>query len=165
MIRGTDEAMPTTPDHDNPEPYPWTLAELAAAIAIFSHANVRSARGGKALGDAMSTLLRPSELATQTLDRLGVNAYEPDGQLQPLSSLIAQLERANPAHSDYWRIFGIQTGATISQLVRYRADTLSNLANQVGSSEDALLLMSDTKDLVGEPPRYNRLRQLDDEER
>lgn len=157
--------MPATSERDNPEPYPWALAELAAAIAIFSHANVKSARGGKALGDAMNTLLRPSDLSTQTLDRLEIDAYELDGRLQSLTSLIAQLERANLAHSDYWRIFGIQTGATISQLVRYGAETLTNLAIQVGNSDEADLLLADTCELVGQPPRYNRLRQLNDEGR
>ena len=157
--------MSTEPERDNPEPYPWAIAELAASIAIFSHANVKSTRGGKALGDGMGMLLRPSDLATQTLVRLRIDAYESDGRLQPLSSLIAQFERAKPAHADYWRIFGIQTGATISQLVRYGAEMLRNLAVQVRSSEDVELLLADTRELVGPPPRYNRLRQPNDEER
>ena len=97
--------------------------------------------------------------------RLDIDAYDPDGQLQPLSSLIARFERANPAHADYWRIFGIQTGATISQLVRYGSETLRNLATQVCASEDVELLLADTRELVGPPPRYNRLRQASDEER
>jgi hypothetical protein len=103
----------------------------------------------------MSVLLRPSELTTQTLDRLGVQPYHDDGTLRPLSELIAQLEAANPPHADYWRIFGISAGSTLSQLVRYGAATLRNLAAQVGKSEDAELLLADTRELVGEPPRYN----------
>ncbi len=103
--------MPQEPDNDNPELYPWALDEMAAAIAVFSHANVRSTRGGKALREAMGALLQPSDLTTQTLDRLEIEAYESDGRLKPLAALIDQLERANPPHADYWRIFGIQAGA------------------------------------------------------
>ena len=165
MIRRIGEMMPRANGRDIPESYPWAIAELAAAIAIFSHANVKSTRGGKALGDAMGMLLRPSELATQTLSRLEIEAYTPDGRLEPLSALIAQFERANPAHADYWKIFGIQTGATISQLVRYGADTLRSLATQVTASEDVELLLADTRELVGTPPRYNRLQQPGEEER
>lgn len=157
--------MPQTPEKDNPERYPWALDELAAAIAVFSHANVRSTRGGKALRESMVALLQPSDLTTQTLNRLGIEAYEPDGRLKPLAALIDQLERANPPHADYWRIFGISAGSTISQLVRYGATTLRNLAEQVHLSEDAELLLADTRELIGQPPRYNRLRQPPEDER
>ncbi len=157
--------MPETPEIDNAEPYPWALADLAAAIAVFSHANVRSTRGGKALRDSMMALLQPSDLTTQTLNRLGIAAYEADGRLKPLAELIDELERTNPPHADYWRIFGIQAGSTISQLARYGSTTLRNLAAQVPASEDADLLLADTRELVGRPPRYNRLRQSPDEER
>jgi len=157
--------MSETPDHDKPEAYPWALAELAAAIAVFSHANVRSTRGGKALRDAMSALLQPSDLTSQTLERLGLQVYETDGSLKPLAELVDELERVNPPHADYWRIFGISAGATISQLVRYGATTLRNLAVQVHASEDAELLLADTRELIGRPLRYNRLRQSQDDER
>ncbi len=56
-------------------------------------------------------------------------------------------------------------GPTISQLVRYGSTTLRNLTNQVHSSEDSELLLADTRELIGQPPRYNRLRQPTDEER
>lgn len=157
--------MPETPEQNNPEPYPWALAELAAAIAVFSHANVRSTRGGKALRESMSALLQPSDLTTQTLNRLDIDVYESDGRLKPLAEIVDELERANPPHADYWRIFGIQSGATISQLVRYGSTTLRNLAAQVPASEDADLLLADTRELVGRPPRYNRRQQPPDEER
>ena len=153
------------PDGEEARSYPWAIEEMAAAIAVFSHANVRSSRGGQALREAMSALLRPSELTTQTLERLSINPYQQDGSLCSLAELIGQFEAANPAHADYWRIFGIKAGATISQLVRYGATTLRNLTVQVSESEDAELLLSDTRDLVGEPPRYNRLNLSDDEER
>jgi TP901 family phage tail tape measure protein len=148
--------MSSTPENDNHGEYPWELDELAAAIAVFSHANVKSTRGGKALREAMSALLRPSELTVQTIERLKLNLYREDGSLRPLSELVGELEAANPPHADYWRIFGIQSGATISQLVRYGATTLRNLAAQVKASEDAELLLADTRELVGAPPRYNR---------
>jgi TP901 family phage tail tape measure protein len=148
--------MSSTPENDNHDEYPWALDELAAAIAVFSHANVKSTRGGKALREAMSALLRPSELTAQTIDRLALQVYRDDGRLRPLSDLVGELEAANPPHADYWRIFGIQAGATISQLVRYGAGTLRSLAAQLRASEDAELMLSDTRELVGTPPRYNR---------
>lgn len=138
---------------------------MAAAIAVFSHANVRSTRGGQALREAMSALLRPSELTIQTIERLGIEPYQSDGSLCSLAEIVGQLEAANPPHADYWRIFGIKAGATISQLVRYGERTLRNLTVQVTESEDAELLLSDTRELVGEPPRYNRLNQSREEER
>ncbi len=151
--------MSSTPDNDNPDEYPWALDELAAAIAVFSHANVRSTRGGKALREAMATLLRPSDLTTQTIERLNLSVYDDDGCLRALSDLVGELEAANPPHADYWRIFGIQSGATMNQLARYGAQTLRDLATQVRASEDVELLLSDTRELVGEPPRYNRLER------
>jgi TP901 family phage tail tape measure protein len=157
--------MSGTPENDKPEPYPWALDEMAAAIAVFSHANVRSTRGGKALRESMSALLQPSDLTTQTLERLGIEVYEQDGSLKSLAAIVDQLERVNPPHADYWRIFGISAGATISQLVRYGSSTLRNLTAQVQVSEDAELLRSDTRELIGTPPRYNRLRQPPAEER
>jgi len=153
------------PDGEEARSYPWAIEEMAAAIAVFSHANVRSTRGGQALREAMGALLHPTELTTQTLERLAIQPYQEDGSLCSLSELIDQLETANPPHADYWRIFGIKAGATISQLVRYGATTLRNLTVQVTESEDAELLLADTRDLVGEPPRYNRLNLSQDEER
>jgi TP901 family phage tail tape measure protein len=155
--------MSSTPDINKPDEYPWALEELAAAIAVFSHANVRSTRGGKALREAMATLLRPSELTTQTIERLKLDVYHDDGRLRALSDLVGALESANPPHADYWRIFGIQSGATMSQLVRYGARTLHDLAAQVRVSDDAELLLSDTRELVGDPPRYNRLQRTQQE--
>ncbi len=151
--------MASTPDTDNSGEYPWVLDELAAAIAVFSHANVRGSRGGRALREAMTALLRPSDLATQTIDRLQLCVYREDGRLRDLSDLVGELEAANPPHADYWRIFGIQSGATIAQLVRYGAETLRNLAAQVRESQDRELLLADTRELVGKPPRYNRLNR------
>jgi len=154
--------MSSTPDNDNHDEYPWALEELAAAIAVFSHANVKSTRGGKALREAMSALLYPSDLTAQTIERLQLRVYRDDGGLRSLSDVVGELEAANPPHADYWRIFGIQAGSTFSQLVRYGADTLRNLAAQVLVSEDAELLLSDTRELVGKPPRLDRLRRLVD---
>jgi TP901 family phage tail tape measure protein len=129
--------------------YPWAIEELAAAIAIFSHANVRSNRAGPALRDAMRSLQRPSQLTRETIDRLGLDTKDGDGNLLPLSEIVEQLSRAEPAHEDFWKLFGIQAGSTMSQLVRYGPQTLRNLAEQVPLSEYAETLLEDTRELIG----------------
>lgn len=129
--------------------YPWAIEELAAAIAIFSHANVRSNRAGPALRDAMRSLQRPSQLTRETIDRLGLQPYGPDGDLLPLTEIVDQLSRSAPAHEDFWKLFGIQAGSTMSQLVRYGPQTLRNLAKQVPLSEHAETLLEDTRELIG----------------
>lgn len=129
--------------------YPWAIEELAAAIAIFSHANVRSNRAGPALRDAMRSLQRPSQLTSETIDRLGLQPYDGEGNLLPLTEIIDQLSGAAPAHEDFWKLFGIQAGSTMSQLVRYGPQTLRNLAEQVPLSEHAETLLEDTRELIG----------------
>lgn len=148
--------MSSTPDNNNQDEYPWALEELAAAIAVFSHANVKSTRGGKALREAMSALLQPSELTAQTIERLNLRVYREDGSLRPLSEVVGELEAANPPHADYWRLFGIQAGSTFSQLVRYGGETIRKLAARVLESDDAEFLLSDTRELVGKPPGIRR---------
>ena len=129
--------------------YPWAIEELAAAIAIFSHANVRSNRAGPALRDAMRALQRPSQLTQETIERLGLDTMDADGNLRPLSEIVDQLSHAAPAHEDFWKLFGIQSGSTMSQLVRYGPETLRNLAVQVPRSEHAAALLQDTRELIG----------------
>ncbi|MFW6074324.1 MAG: phage tail tape measure protein [Chloroflexota bacterium] len=136
--------------------YPWSIEELAAAIAVFSHANVKSTKGGQALRDAMAALLDPNDLTRDTIQKLGLQPYDDDGGLRPLSDLIGQIEQANPAHQDYWRLFGIQAGSTMSQLVQYGSETIRHLANRVVESEDSEQLLSDTARLVGMPPGGER---------
>lgn len=135
----------------NAQDYPWAIEELAAAIAIFSHANVRSTKGGRALREAMLALLEPNDLTSETISRLGLEPYQDDGALRPLADLLAQLRDANPAHQDFWRLFGIEAGSTMSQLVRYGPETLRNLTARIPESEHAEQLLEDTRRLVGEP--------------
>lgn len=135
--------------------YPWRIEELAAAIAVFSHANVKSTKGGRALRDAMQALLDPNDLTRETVEKLGLQPYEDGGGLRPLSDLIGQIEQANLQHQDYWRLFGIQAGSTMSQLVQYGPETLRHLANRVMESEDSDQLLADTARLIGDPPTAN----------
>lgn len=129
--------------------YPWAIEELAAAIAIFSHANVRSNRAGPALRDAMRSFQRPSQLTREMIERLNLEPYDDAGELRPLSEIVEQLARAEPAHEDFWKLFGIQAGSTMSHLVRYGPKTLRNLAEQVPLSEHADTLLEDTRELIG----------------
>lgn len=132
-----------------PADYPWDINELAASIAIFSHASVKSDRGGAALRDAMIQLQHPPEIAQQTLDRLGVEVTDQDGALLPLIDIVEQLHAIDPEHSDYWKIFGIKTGATMAVLVRSGPEPLRNLSQAVATSEDRDFLLADTRRLVG----------------
>lgn len=132
--------------------YPWAIEELAAAIAIFSHANVRSTKGGRALREAMQSLLEPNELTRETINSLGLEPYDEEGNLRSLADLLGQLRLASPEHQDFWRLFGIEAGSTMSQLVRYGPETLRNLTARIPESEHAEQLLDDTRRLVGDPP-------------
>lgn len=130
--------------------YPWSIEELAAAIAVFSHCNVRSTKGGEALHDAMAALVHPNNLTQQAIERLGLQPYSEAGGLRPLSDLIEQLRRANPEHADYWRLFGIKAGSTFRQLTKYPPTTLRGLASKIETSNDREQLLADTRRLVGQ---------------
>lgn len=133
-----------------PEKYPWSIEELAAAIAMFSHANVHSTKSGPALREAMQALLHPNELTQQAIDRLGLQPYTESGDLRPLSDLLQQIQAAHLEHADYWRIFGIRAGSTMRQLTKYSPDALRGLASKVLASHDRDQLLADTRRLVGQ---------------
>ena len=125
--------------------FPWSTDELAAAIAILNHANIRSSRGAASLIAAAKTLAAPGDYGIDILRRLNVEPCGQDGVLLPLADVIEQLQRADPNNRDLMLIFGVQPASTIGALIRQGSDSFRALVAAVIASPDRDLLLADTR--------------------
>lgn len=69
-------------------------AELNAALGVLANRGIKGAEGGTALRNMILSLSAPTDKAAETLKRLGVEAYDADGNLRPLNTVFGDLNDA-----------------------------------------------------------------------
>lgn len=68
--------------------------ELSTALGILADNGVKGAEGGTALRNIILSLSAPTDSAAKAMSKLGVNAYDADGNLRPLNETFSDLNAA-----------------------------------------------------------------------
>jgi len=69
-----------------------SLEETAAAIGIMSDAGIKGGQAGTALRGALSRLAKPTKAMSETMKQLGLDFYDTEGKMLPLSDQVAMLK-------------------------------------------------------------------------
>ena len=70
------------------------VSEMNAALGVLANRGIKGAEGGTALRNMILSLSAPTDKAAATLKRLGVEAFDADGNLRPLNAVFGDLNQS-----------------------------------------------------------------------
>ena len=108
--------------------------ETAAAVALLGNAGIQGSMAGTALRGAMTRLLTPSEEAAATMQKLGINALDSQGNLKSMQEIVSQLETSGMSTADAMTIFGQRAGPAMLALVEQGSGALSDMTKSLEES-------------------------------
>ena len=108
--------------------------ETAAAVALLGNAGIQGSMAGTALRGAMTRLLTPSEEAAATMQKLGINALDSQGNLKSMQEIVSQLETSGMSTADAMTIFGQRAGPAMLALVEQGSGALSDMTKSLVNS-------------------------------
>lgn len=108
--------------------------EVAAAIGLMGNAGIQGTMSGTALRGAITRLLKPTKEVSDTMNRLGLNVTDTNGQLLPLNEIVRQLEASGADTADMMALFGQRAGPAMAALVSQGSDALVELTDTLRNS-------------------------------
>lgn len=69
-------------------------AELSTALGVLANAGIKGSEGGTALRNILLSLIPKSDKAVMMMERIGMNAYDAEGNLKPLNETFADMAKA-----------------------------------------------------------------------
>jgi len=100
------------------------IEETAAAIGTLASAGMKGEMGGTALRNVLIRLMNPAGEAVETIQRLGAEFYDAEGNVRPFVEIIAELERTAATTSEIVEIFGTRAGPAMINLLNQGSEGL-----------------------------------------
>lgn len=125
--------------------------ELATALGILADNGTKGAEGGTALRNIMLSLQAPTDKAAKALDELGIDAYDAEGNMRPLSEIFSDFNTALDGATDEKRanvlnnIFNKVDLKNVNALMNTNAERWEELAAAIDDSQGASQKMADTQ--------------------
>lgn len=111
-----------------------SLEETSAIIGMLGNAGIQGSAAGSSLKGMLASLANPSAEASKRMAELGVNAYDAQGKMRPLTEIIDSLGKAGMDGGDALKIFGKIAGPGMAALVNQGSDALVNLTSELENS-------------------------------
>lgn len=127
-----------------------SMEETAAAIGIMSDSGIKGSQAGTALRGSLSRLAKPSKLAAEKMDELGVSFYDSQGKILPLKGQVAQLKDAFKGMTDEQKqnalvtIYGQESLSGMMALIAAGPDKIDKQTQSLKNSDGAAKEMADT---------------------
>lgn len=86
-----------------------SIEETAAAIGIMSNAGIKGSQAGTTLRSALSRLAAPTSEAKKLMNDLGINVFDANGKMLPMSETIPILQKAFSGLTDQQKQQAIET--------------------------------------------------------
>lgn len=115
--------------------------DVAVALGILGNNNIAAAEGGNALSRVLKNLYQPTDTAKEALDRLGVSAYDANGNARALPEVLQGLkDKLDPLSKEQYndvmsQIFDAATMKSAPFLI----DGVTEAWNLQGDSADSLI--------------------------
>lgn len=137
--------------------------ELASALGILADNGIKGAEGGTALRNILLTLSAPTDKAAEAMEAIGLKAYDAQGNLRPLESIFADLNRALGTMTEGEKtnvlndIFNKVDLKSANALLATNADRWEELAGSIGDATGAAEAMANTQldNLAGDITLFN----------
>ncbi len=128
----------------------WSLEQTAAAIGEMSNAGIKGEQAGTTLRGALTNLMNPSTQAAKAMQSIGFSAYDSQGKMKPLSTIIADLNVKTKGLSDQQRdnvistIMGTNALSGMQVLLKSGSGSLNTLTASLQNSDGAAKNMANT---------------------
>jgi len=108
--------------------------ETTAALALMGNAGIQASMAGTGLRGAMTRLLNPTGAIAKTINRLGVELTDTEGNLLPLVDIVREFERVGLSAGDAMVIFGQRAGPAMLALLSQGSGALEKLTTDLENS-------------------------------
>ena len=126
----------------------WSLEETTAAIGELSNYGVKGSQAGTTLREMLVRLASPSKEAAGDMEALGFNAFDSQGKMKSLSTVISEYSKALEGKTDKQKqdytatIFGQEAMSGMLALVQGGSSALDDLTNSYKASDGAASSMA-----------------------
>lgn len=127
-----------------------SLEEVSAAIGVMSNAGIKGEMAGTTLRGALTKLSSPSSEAAKTMAQLGINAFNSQGKMLPISQIIGNLQNGMKGLTDEQKqnaiatIFGQESMSGMLTLIQAGPQELDKLTASFKGSDGAAKSMAST---------------------
>ena len=117
--------------------------ELNTALGILADRGIKGADGGTALRNVILSLAAPTDTAAKELKKLGVNAYDANGNFRSLDDIFIDLNKSTNGLSEaaknqaFTKIFNKTDLKAVEALLAGQGDRFGELASQIRNSGGA----------------------------
>lgn len=125
--------------------------ELATALGILADNGIKGSEGGTALRNILLSLTPKSEAAADAMERIGMNAYDANGEMRPLSEIFADMNDAMKDMSTEERqntlaaIFNKVDLKSVNALMATNVTRWDDLSDAINDASGAAAAMADTQ--------------------
>ncbi|APM40474.1 phage tail tape measure protein [Clostridium kluyveri] len=128
-----------------------SLEDTAAAAGLLSNQNIKGSQAGTVLRQAMARLASPTEEAADVMKEYGINAFDAQGNMKPLSGVVDNLNSSLGKLTSQQRadaistIFGTESMSGILALMNQGGESLSSLSQKLKDAKGSADKMAETK--------------------
>ncbi len=125
--------------------------ELATALGILADNGIKGSEGGTALRNILLNLTPKSEEAAEAFEKIGLKAYDADGEMRPLADIFHDLNEAMAPMTTEQRqnllasIFNKVDLKSVNALLATSEERWVDLAGAIDDSQGAAEAMADTQ--------------------
>lgn len=134
-----------------------SLEEAAAVVGQLGNAGIQGSRAGTSLMQAINKLLNPSGAAADTIEKLGLNIYDAEGNITSMTDVVSELSRSSATTAEIMTIFGSRAGPAMAALVGQGVEGLEGLHDTLIDSAGAADTMAEVL-MQGAPGAMARMR-------
>lgn len=126
-------------------------AELNTALGILANNGIKGAEGGTHLQNVILSLQNPTDGAAKTMEKLGVQTYDSEGNMRSLNDILGDLNKSMDGMTSAEKaniiatIFNKTDLASVNALLANTGDTWTDLQTAIENSGGAAQKMADTQ--------------------
>ncbi|MDI9208131.1 phage tail tape measure protein [Clostridium butyricum] len=128
-----------------------SFEDTAAAAGLLSNQNIKGSQAGTVLRQAMARLASPTKEAAGLMKTYGINAFDTQGNMKPLSGVVDNLNSSLGKLTSQQRadiistIFGTESMSGVLALMNQGGQSLSDLSKRLSEANGAAKDMANTK--------------------
>lgn len=125
--------------------------ELSTALGLLADNGIKGAEGGTALRNILLNLTPKSDEAAEAMERIGLRAYDAEGNMRPLQDIFTEMSASMQGMSDLERknilgaMFNKVDLKSVEALLGTTTDRWDELTSAIENSENAAANMADTQ--------------------
>ena len=126
------------------------VTELDTALGLLANSGIKARQGGTALRQILLNLTAPSSKAAETIEAIGLNVFDLEGNLRPLNEIFKDLNDIMADFTDQQRmetlnaIFDARQIRSANALLQGCGEAWDNLSAKIENSEGAAERMAET---------------------